>query len=345
MKQASKIYLSHLAAGVDPFRRFLGPEYEVLIPLDGLASFSYAPAYAERYRAMGITDLTYAVNSTMFAAMRILDKLARILGIKFRVIEAWRPLEVQESLWRDNIIKVYNEFQDKVASNLSLQQFIAEFEPDGWRGLKQYGLENSATLVLKPKEGAGLPHTSGTAVDLLPLDGYGRPLTQPKWLARKDPALKDCIKPLGPDFDNVGSPFNTSHIEPLSGAPRDLRLAALNVDFLVALAKSIPPLRNINDENWHFQLADRDREYLPSYRNLSLADARSASPAHVARVRKEAADFAERVFGLFYDRQFEKGVKFNYADSDFDAARVMTLDGLLGRLASHTAQQQKIIGA
>ena len=97
MKKGVKLYSDFQKMGIDPFKMFVGREYEILIPLSGLDRFSYTPAYEKDYRALGILDMTYSVNPTMYVSMYILNKLAKIFDVKFRVIEAWRPFDIQMS--------------------------------------------------------------------------------------------------------------------------------------------------------------------------------------------------------------------------------------------------------
>jgi hypothetical protein len=98
MKQVmtdKSLYNEYLRNGADPFKKFIGEEYDILIPLNDLDRLTYAPAYEKDYRELGILDLTYSVNPTMYVSMCILNKLAKIFDVKFRVLEAWRPFEIQ----------------------------------------------------------------------------------------------------------------------------------------------------------------------------------------------------------------------------------------------------------
>ncbi|MDR2098458.1 MAG: hypothetical protein LBO78_00325 [Rickettsiales bacterium] len=344
MKKALDIYNHYREAGIDPFRKFTGAEYEILIPLSGLENFRYAPAYGEEYRAMGILDMTYSVNPTMYAAMHILNKLARERQVKFLVREAWRPAEVQQAKYEANLHATYKEWLGKVIKDLDFDEWVRNYSPDNWSGLKRFGLERSPTKFLAPKGGVGLPHVAGGAVDLLIADGWGNPLPQPKWLARKDPSLLDFVAPLGKGFENVANPLETPHIMLRDGAvPAGLALAVQNVGYMSEMARSVANLRHINDENWHFQLSDEDREYLVSYKNISIADARNTSAGHVARIKKEMTDFAEKIYGIFYERNFARGVKHNFCDRDFNPASTMTLDELRARLDSYLCEQRRIL--
>ncbi|MBD5398315.1 M15 family metallopeptidase [bacterium] len=308
MKKGVKLYSDFQKMGIDPFKMFVGREYEILIPLSGLDRLSYTPAYEKDYRELGILDMTYSVNPTMYVSMYILNKLAKIFDVKFRVIEAWRPFEIQ----------------------------MAKYEAEQKKN-------PGSTLFLKPDKNVGMPHICGGAIDLLMTDSYGRPFTQPKWLLRKHPELLKQIKALNSDFDNVNNPFFTTHMEPLENADKDLKLSVLNVDILRLMVSSILNLRHINDENWHFQLADSDEEYLPSFKNISISDVRNTSPSHIERVKKEVTDFAERVFGVFYDREFVKGQKHNYTTSEFKKEDVMTLDELKKKVNNLIVMQQNIL--
>lgn len=308
MNKGKKLYDALIDKGINPFTQFVGDEYNILIPLHDLDRFSYTPSYEKEYKELGIIDLTYSVNPNMYACLYILNKLAKIFDVKFRVMEAWRPFEIQ--------LQKYNEEQIK---------------------------NPGSTLFVKPQKDKGLPHVCGGAVDLLITNTYGDPLTQPKWLLRKDPALLKQIKPLNHDFDNVNNPFFTNHIQPLENANPNLQIASLNVDFLRTIVSSILNLRHINDENWHFQLADDDKEYLPSYKNISIADVLNTSQGHIAKVKKEMSDFAEAVFGVFYDRPFQKGVKHNFSIDEFNSNHIISLEDLKQKITNYIIAQQNII--
>ena len=253
-------------------------------------------------------DMTYAVNPDMYVAMHILNKLAKIFDVKFRVMEAWRPFEIQ--------VMKYNEHQKK---------------------------NPGSTLFLKPDKDKTLPHCCGGAIDLLMTDGYGNPFTQPKWLARKDPTLIDQIEKLNSDFDNVDNPFFTTHIQPKENASTDLKLAILNVDILRKMVSSITNLGHINDENWHFQLEDKDPWYLVSYKNISVTDVKQTSQGHIDSVKKEVTDFANRIFGVFYNRPFTKGKKEYFIDSDFTENDVITLKDLKKDIYNKMSYQKQIL--
>ena len=183
-------------------------------------------------------------------------------------------------------------------------------------------------MFIKPEKDKGLPHVAGGAVDLVMTNSFGEAFTQPKWLLRKNPDLINQIKPLNEDFKNVNNPFFTSHIEALDNATNDLKLSIANTELLREIVANITSLRHINDENWHFQLSDDDKEYLVSYKNISIEDVRNTTPGHLRNVKKEVSDFAEQIFGIFYNRPYEKGVKHNYSDDEFDEKNVMTLETL-----------------
>lgn len=293
MVNALNLYNEYKKMGIDPFQKFLGKKYEILIPLNDLDRFSYAPAYGKEYKELGIYDMTYAVNPTMYVSMYILNKLAKIFDVKFKVIEAWRPYEIQ----------------------------MAKYEAEQKRN-------PGSTLFIKPEKDKGLPHVAGGAVDLVMTNSFGEAFTQPKWLLRKNPDLINQIKPLNEDFKNVNNPFFTSHIEALDNATNDLKLSIANTELLREIVANITSLRHINDENWHFQLSDDDKEYLVSYKNISIEDVRNTTPGHLRNVKKEVSDFAEQIFGIFYNRPYEKGVKHNYSDDEFDEKNVMTLETL-----------------
>lgn len=293
MVNALNLYNEYKKMGIDPFQKFLGKKYEILIPLNDLERFTYVPAYGKEYRDLGILDMTYAVNPTMYVSMYILNKLAKIFDVKFKVIEAWRPYEIQ------------------------MQKYEAEQKRNP-----------GSTLFIKPEKDKGLPHVAGGAVDLVMTNSFGEAFTQPKWLLRKNPDLINQIKPLNEDFKNVNNPFFTSHIEALDNATKDLKLSIANTELLREIVANITSLRHINDENWHFQLSDNDKEYLVSYKNISIEDVRNTTPGHLRNVKKEVSDFAEQIFGIFYNRPYEKGVKHNYSDDEFDEKNVMTLETL-----------------
>ncbi len=308
MKKSLRLYNEFLNQGIDPFKKFLGREYEILIPLDDLENFSYQPAYGKDYREMGIYNMTYAVNPDMYVSMYILNKLAKIFDVRFKVIEAWRPFEVQQ----------------------------AKYDAEQKRN-------PGSTLFVKPEKDKGIPHVAGGAIDLLMTNGFGEAYTQPKWQVRKNPELSKQIKPLNHDFDNVNNPFFTTHIEAFENADKELKCSILNVEILRKIASSITNLRHINDENWHFQLTDFDKEYLVSYKNISIEDVRNTSPAHIARIKKEVTDFAERIFGIFYNRPFEKGVKHNFTTQEFNKQDIITLSELKNKVFNDMIIQQKIL--
>ncbi len=308
MNKGRKLYNSLIEKGINPFSQFTGDEYNILIPLNDLERFSYTPSYENEYKKLGIMDMTYAVNPNMYVCLYILNKLAKILDVRFRVMEAWRPFEIQ--------LQKYNEEQIK---------------------------NPGSTLFIKPEKNKGLPHVCGGAVDLLITNGYGEPLTQPKWLLRKDPELLKQIKHLNHDFDNVNNPFFTNHIQPLDNADKNLKLSSINVDYMRNIVSSILNLRHINDENWHFQLSDKDTEYLPSYKNISISDVKNTSIGHVDRIKKEMSDFAESVFGVFYNRPFQKGVKHNFTIYEFDEKDIISFEDLKQKLNNYIIAQQKII--
>lgn len=308
MKKSLCLYNEFLNQGIDPFKKFLGREYEILIPLNDLKNLSYQPAYSKDYREMGIYNMTYAVNPDMYVSMYILNKLAKIFDVRFKVIEAWRPFEIQQ----------------------------AKYDAEQKRN-------PGSTLFVKPEKDKGIPHVAGGAVDLLMTDGFGEAYTQPKWQVRKNPELSKQIKPLNHDFDNVNNPFFTTHIEPLENANKELKCSILNVEILRKIVSSIPNLRHINDENWHFQLTDLDREYLISYKNISIEDVRNTSPSHITRIKKEVSDFAERIFGIFYNRPFNKGVKHNFITQEFNKEDIITLSELKKKVFNDMTIQQKIL--
>ena len=303
-----KLYDEFKKQGIDPFKKFIGDRYNILIPLNDLDRFSYTPSYEKDYKELGLMDLTYAVNPDMYVAMLILNKLATIFDVKFRVMEAWRPFEIQ--------VMKYNEHQKK---------------------------NPGSTLFLKPDKDKTLPHCCSGAIDLLMTDSYGNPFTQPKWLLRKDPSLLKQIKKLNKDFDNVDNPFFTTHIEALDNASIDLKLAILNVDILRKMVSSITNLGHINDENWHFQLEDKDPKYLVSYKNISIFDVKTTSQGHIDSVKKEMTDFANQIFGVFYNRPFTKGKKELFQDSDFTEKDIITLQDLKNDIYEKMSLQQKIL--
>ncbi len=305
-----KLYDELKKQGIDPFKKFIkeGERYNILIPLNELKRFSYTPSYEKDYRQLGLMNMTYAVNPDMYVAMHILNKLAKIFDVKFRVMEAWRPFEIQ--------VMKYNEHQKK---------------------------NPGSTLFLKPEKDKTLPHVCGGAIDLLMTDGYGNPVTQPKWLARKDKNLLEQIKKLNSDFNNVDNPFFTTHMEAKKDASVDLKASILNVDILRKMVSSITNLRHINDENWHFQLTDKDPEYLVSYKNISIIDMKKTSQGHIDSVKKEMTDFANQIFGVFYNRPFTKGVKHNFTDSEFNESDVTSLRHLKSNLHRKMILQQKLL--
>ena len=303
-----KLYDDLKKQGIDPFKKFVGERYDLLIPLNDLENFTYTPSYKEDYEKLGILELTYAVNPDMYTCMYILNKLAPIFNVKFRVMEAWRPFEIQ----------------------------LAKYEAEQKRN-------PGSTLFAKPDKNSGIPHVCGGAVDLLMTDKEGNPVQQPKWLLRKKPELIKQIRALNEDFKNVNNPFFTTHIDTLCSADPELKISALNVDILRKIVSSIRNLRHINDENWHFQLSDRDKETLPSYKNISITDVKAISQQHLKSVKKEVSDFAEKIFGIFYRRPFNRGTKHNYTDFDFDEKNIITLEELKQNIFKVKSLQQKIL--
>ena len=57
MVNALNLYNEYKKMGIDPFQKFLGKKYEILIPLNDLDRFSYAPAYGKEYKELGIYDM------------------------------------------------------------------------------------------------------------------------------------------------------------------------------------------------------------------------------------------------------------------------------------------------
>ncbi len=244
----------------------------------------------------------------MYINTYILNKLAKIFNIKFRVMEAWRPFEIQ--------LAKYNAEQER---------------------------NPGSTLFAKPDKNKGIPHVCGGAIDLLMTDMEGNAFTQPKWLLRKNPDLLKQIIPLNDDFRNVNNPFFTTHVEPLLKADKDLKVSCINVDILRKLVSSIRNLRHINDENWHFQLADFDKEALPSYKNISISDLKNTPKRYINSVKKEVTDFAEKTFGIFYNRPFNKGTKHNYTEFEFDPKRIISLEDLKQNIYKKMKLQQLIL--
>jgi D-alanyl-D-alanine dipeptidase len=307
MNCASYLYFRKLRDGVDPFRKFVGKEYEILIPMHDLESFSYAPAYGNEYRELGIYDLTYSVNPTMYAAMVQLDKLAKIYGIKFRVADAWSP----------------SDFRDQKRKEWAEREAI-----------EQTGKNNPFS--------EDTPHGRGAAIDLVMTDGYGNVVTQPKWLANSKsefnkvypeflqeyPDLKKYTKSYTDKYFDNKPIFNSPHMEPTTDAPKELKGAALSMDFLARLVSSIGNVAPINAENWHFQLTNKE-----SYKTITSEEQRRVSAGHLARVKKEVTDFANRAFGLFYERSIVKGQPHKmWEDDKIDDTRTMTMADLRGKL-------------
>ena len=98
MKKSLHIYNEFLKQDIDPFKRFLGREYEILIPLNDLENFSYQPAYGKDYKKMGIYDMTYAVNPDMYVSIYILNKLAKIFDVRFKVIDGKLLANISKSI-------------------------------------------------------------------------------------------------------------------------------------------------------------------------------------------------------------------------------------------------------
>lgn len=227
--------------GIDPMRRFVGPEYQVLIPLDGLDMFEYEPSYAKDYLDMGIYKETYQLNPQAYVAANILNRRGRELGIRFRINDAWRPIETQIEKFILNKIKNPEStlfsapFDEKFRWEVSDKDFILDFN-DGDINLRFCANKDEArTPVEKARALANklandlllsrhlrpTPHSVGGAMDMLAMDGRGNPLTQPKWLARK---IWQDIQFIGRDFGKISDSFVLSmrtELEQLKDSEKD----------------------------------------------------------------------------------------------------------------------------
>jgi len=313
---------------IDPFHRFEGERYKLLIPMHNLQNFAYVPSYGATYRKMGITDITYGVNPTMYGALYKLNKLAGIWGVRYNVREAWRPKEWQEEL--------YEREQRK---------------------------DPGSTRILKPEPGKNLGHVAGDAVDLdlaqptkeywylkdcsycsrtvityecWPFKAYPQPnweTANTKWQWIEPPYTADGKK-WEPEHCYVWDPkhYRNAHLIPSAAAPDEFRLRIELQDFAALMRRNIPNMRNINDESWHSQGWSKDREY-SDFPNISLRDVLGVPESRVREVKKEVENWAEATFEVMYDMPYEKGVPYNFSTDDFSEQSAIHLDWQQNNLA------------
>jgi len=294
--------------GIDPFHRFEGEKYKLLIPMRDLENFAYVPAYGAEYRRLGIVEATYGANPTMYGALYKLDKLAGIWGVRFNVREAWRPLEWQEELHRRMPDKVLKPRPGKNLGHVA-------------------GDAADLTLAMPIKEHYEVEDKDGRTI----YDGWRfKAYPQPQWETSGDKL--NWIEPLGIDFDNVKNPLETAHLTPSPAAPNEFRLRIALQDFSALMRRNIPNMRNINDESWHSQGWSKDREY-SDFPNLSIKDVLGAPESRMLEVKKEVEDWAEATFAAMYDMPYEKGVKHNFSTDDFREDKAIHLDWQINDLA------------
>ncbi|MDR2269220.1 MAG: hypothetical protein LBD94_03495, partial [Rickettsiales bacterium] len=203
MDKAIDIYKEQLKHGIDPMRRFVGPEYEVLIPLSGLDRFEYDPAYGKDYRDFGIYNKTFSVNPQTYSAACVMNRLGRELGVRLRVTDAWRPIKIQIEKFILNKAKdpsgdvFANPFGKEFEFSLSQDKKFRLRFSDGNGRLDIFAIDATNTAMTRKfadkitndrflsKYLRPTPHSVGGAMYILLLDGKGNPLTQPKWLAKK----------------------------------------------------------------------------------------------------------------------------------------------------------------
>jgi hypothetical protein len=253
MSQATDIYNELLKQGINPMRRLVGPEYEVLIPLSGLERFEYDPSYGKDYRNLGIYKETFGLNPQAYTVAFILNKLGRDLGIKFRVNDAWRPIEIQIEKYILNKIKkpdstlFANPFGEGFDWVVEDEDFGLDFNADGrksrfWaknadeaRALAvELANDSELSKFLRPT-----PHSVGGAMDIMLLDGRGNPMTQPKWLARK---IWQDLQFANWDFGKINDPFILSFRTELESAKESEKDTVLLIE--KKLLEKIKPMRH-----------------------------------------------------------------------------------------------------
>ncbi|MDR1071914.1 MAG: hypothetical protein LBL21_04700 [Rickettsiales bacterium] len=357
-KKAIDIYNDLTGRGIDPMRRFVGPEYEVLIPLSGLDRFEYDPAYGADYRRLGIYEESYGLNPQAYVIASTLNRLGHELGLRFRITDAWRPIDTQIEKFILNKIKNPDStlfappFGKAFEWTVEDGDFLLEFY-DGERVREFRANANDAKTLAGELANDGViskylrptPHAVGGAMDMLPLDGRGNPLTQPKWLANK---IRQDIDFAGWDFDKIADPFVLSmraELEQLKGSDKEITALIGK-----KLAEKIEPMEHeaLKSKNpmftTHMRASNGAPEYLKNtianvdylvkmadsipnfirtndenwhfqctdvrqYGLLTIDRVKRMSKSHIARVKKECDDFAAQIYPVAYDRKIRKGAE------------------------------------
>jgi hypothetical protein len=338
---------------LEPFKRFEEDKYHIIVPLSGLENLAYVPAYGDDYEQLGILETTYAVHPVAYVALKRLNDLAGDFGVRFNITDAWRPLETQREKYDANVRATYDDFIQKFpADTMPFDEWKEFYGKDKWKPLfdKLNGkiLKHNPTNFADPGNKV-TPHGAGVAFDLVMAtpelgtfakrDKSGKvvfecpqfvPYPRTKWLPKELNAASYLanLTDLHPGFANK-NPLASTHQVARPDAPREVREAVANSDFQCEMVSALYPVGRTNDEDYHFQLTG---DYTISYRNFTIAEAKSFAPTDVLAVKNELDDYADEMSDIFYDDGFRKLTRNNIRADKFNPAGVISRGDLLGKL-------------